>query len=76
MDLLWRRGKIFVKEAFIWTLLPDDREPLGTMEGIPRNGRGRFKKVRMKFLGMSLGIDVTHVDHITAASAARLGNMH
>ena len=28
-------------EAFSWTLLPDNRKPLGTMEGIPGNGRGR-----------------------------------
>ena len=41
MDLWWRRVRLFVKEAFSYPLLPYDRENLGTMEGLPRNSRGR-----------------------------------
>ena len=41
MDLWWRRGRLFVKYAFIWTLIPDNRETIGTMEGLPGNGIGR-----------------------------------
>ena len=39
--LWWRRGRIFIKEAFSWPLLPDDRETIGTMECIPSTGRVR-----------------------------------
>ena len=41
MDLWWRRDRLFVKEAFSCLLLTADREPLGIMEGLPGNGRGR-----------------------------------
>ena len=41
MGLWWRRGSLFVKEAFILPLLPDNREPLGTMEGLPWNSHRR-----------------------------------
>ena len=41
MDIWWRRVKIFVKEAFRCTLLPEYREHLGTMEGLLGNGYGR-----------------------------------
>ena len=40
MDLWWRRGRLFVKEAFRYTLLPDDHEPLVTIEVISGNGCG------------------------------------
>ena len=39
LDLLWRRGRIFVKKAFSWSLLLDELESLGTMEGLPGIGR-------------------------------------
>ena len=42
---LWlMRVRLFVKEAFRWPLLPDDHGPLGTMEGLPGNGRAREEK--------------------------------
>ena len=34
------------------------------------------KNYLMKVHGISLGIDVTHGDHLIAASAARFGNVH
>ena len=39
LDIWWRRGRLFVKEAFSRTLLPDNREPLGIMEVLPGNNR-------------------------------------
>ena len=41
MDIWWSRGRLFFKEDFSWPLPTDDREPLGTMEGLPGNVRGR-----------------------------------
>ena len=34
-------GARYFKEAFVWSLLPDDREPLVIMEGLPGTVRGR-----------------------------------
>ena len=38
LGLWWSRGRLFFKEAFIWPLLLDGREPLGKMKGLPSNG--------------------------------------
>ena len=40
MYLWWRRGKIFVKEAFRWSLLLEDCKPIVTIEVIHGNVRG------------------------------------
>ena len=38
LGLWWRRGKLFIKEVFRRPLLPDDREPIDTIEGLRGNG--------------------------------------
>ena len=41
MDLWWRRGRLFFKEAFICPLLPYNHEPLVKMEILPGDGLRR-----------------------------------
>ena len=41
MDIWWRRVRLFVKENLSWTLLPDNSELIGTMEGITGKCCGR-----------------------------------
>ena len=72
---LWRmRGGLFVREAFSWTLLSDDREPIGKMEGLPWNVRIREKLSCMTGHGISLGLDVSHRYCPIAASEGCLVN--
>ena len=45
LDLWWRKGRLFVKEIFFWTLLTYEQKNLGIMEGFPGSGRRENKTV-------------------------------